>query len=232
MLTHGIVYRLQRLLGTLAQILTAILIVVSLFALMTLIYFLRECCQAVCSRHPPANTSHSLVEDVIKERIGPFPHNLNPYRSYEVHEIKSINHIESPRPIVADEKATPIGESHIVTPLPRLPTPPTPKTFSPMPPPQIIPGPPPSERTFTFPQESAFVVDFDKIRRGKSSCQARSIALSSLVDLLNAIEERTIPALEEAIQQVKDHNYFQQLKYECERALELLNRLMKIEHMK
>jgi hypothetical protein len=52
------------------------------------------------------------------------------------------------------------------------------------------------------------------------------------LDLLAAIEERTIPALEEAIQQVKDHNYIQQLKYECERALELLNRLMKIEHMK
>jgi hypothetical protein len=49
---------------------------------------------------------------------------------------------------------------------------------------------------------------------------------------LAAIEERTIPALEEAIQQVKDHNYIQPLKYECERALELLNRLMKIEHMK
>jgi hypothetical protein len=52
------------------------------------------------------------------------------------------------------------------------------------------------------------------------------------LDLLAAIEERTIPALEEAIQQVKDHNYIQLLKYECERALELLNRLMKIEHMK
>jgi hypothetical protein len=52
------------------------------------------------------------------------------------------------------------------------------------------------------------------------------------IDLLEAIEERTIPALEQAIQQVKDHNYIQQLKYECERALELLNRLMKIEHMK
>lgn len=50
--------------------------------------------------------------------------------------------------------------------------------------------------------------------------------------MLSAIEERTIPALEEAIQQVKDNNYFQQLKYECERALELLNRLVKIEHMK
>lgn len=52
------------------------------------------------------------------------------------------------------------------------------------------------------------------------------------LDLIGAIEERTIPALEEAIQQVKDHNYIQQLKYECERALELLNRLMKIEHMR
>lgn len=52
------------------------------------------------------------------------------------------------------------------------------------------------------------------------------------LELLAAIEERTIPALESAIQEVKDHDVIQQLKYECERALELLNRLMKIEHMK
>jgi hypothetical protein len=52
------------------------------------------------------------------------------------------------------------------------------------------------------------------------------------LDLLVAIDERTIPALESAIQQVKDHDVIQQLKYECERALELLHRLMKIEHMK
>lgn len=61
---------------------------------------------------------------------------------------------------------------------------------------------------------------------------SETLIFTIFVDLLAAIEERTIPALEEAIQQVKDHNYVQQLKYECERALELLNRLMKIEHMK
>ena len=60
----------------------------------------------------------------------------------------------------------------------------------------------------------------------------RIVRFFFFVDLLAAIEERTIPALEEAIQQVKDHNFLHQLKYECERALELLHRLMKIEHMK
>ena len=46
------------------------------------------------------------------------------------------------------------------------------------------------------------------------------------------MDERSIPRLEHAIQQVKDHNYLQALKFDYERALELLNRLMKIEHMK
>ena len=62
--------------------------------------------------------------------------------------------------------------------------------------------------------------------------RAEILFLFLYADLLAAIEERTISALEEAIQQVKDSNYFDQLKYECERALELLHRLMKIEHMK
>ena len=54
----------------------------------------------------------------------------------------------------------------------------------------------------------------------------------SAADLLAATDGRMIAPLEEAIQQVKDQNYQQELKYEYERALELLNRLMKIEHMK
>jgi hypothetical protein len=54
----------------------------------------------------------------------------------------------------------------------------------------------------------------------------------SYTDLLAAIDTRKIPALEETIQQVKNHNYVQLLKYEYERALELLQRLLKIEHMK
>ncbi|UJR25878.1 hypothetical protein I4U23_007228 [Adineta vaga] len=181
---------------SLGQILAIFMILMSLFVLMTLIYF--------------------LLEDVIKEKIGPYPHHFNPYKSYEVHEIKSINRHESPRPVLADEKATPIGESTIITSYPRIPTPPNPTILSPLPQQEKTISPPLNQNTFTFTQESPFIVDFDKIRR----------------DLLAAIEERTIPALEEAIQQVKDHNYIHQLKYECERALELLNRLMKIEHMK
>lgn len=46
------------------------------------------------------------------------------------------------------------------------------------------------------------------------------------------MEVRNIPRLEQAIQQVKDQNYVQALKYDYERALELLSRLMKIEHMR
>ncbi|CAF4365711.1 unnamed protein product, partial [Adineta steineri] len=152
-----------------------------------------------------------LVEDVIKDRIGPYPNNLNPYRSYEVHETKS----ESPIAVCADEKATTIADGNEIKSFPRIPTPPTP-IITPQPPSEKILTPSLSQDIFLFPQESPFIVDFDKVRR----------------DLLAAIEERTIPALEEAIQQVKDHNYLHRLKYECERALELLNRLMKIEHMK
>ncbi|CAF2511377.1 unnamed protein product [Rotaria sp. Silwood2] len=201
--------------NTLGQVLAALLILLSLLALMTLIYF--------------------LLEDIIKERVVPNPRNFSPYKSYEVQEIKSISRHESPIPVSADDTAIPIFTPPILTPLPRIPTPPAP-TISPSlekpvtpsleksvktPVEKIItpPPPPPQPRVqnmFLFPQASRYVVDFDKVRR----------------DLLAAIEERTIPALEEAIQQVKDHNYFQQLKYECERALELLNRLMKIEHMK
>ena len=51
-------------------------------------------------------------------------------------------------------------------------------------------------------------------------------------DLLDAIEDRTLSRLESAIQQVKENDYIEELKYDYERALELLNRLMKIEHMK
>ncbi|CAF3590510.1 unnamed protein product [Adineta steineri] len=177
--------------STLGSILAIFLILISLFALMILIYF--------------------LLEDVIKDRIGPYPNNLNPYRSYEVHETKS----ESPIPVCADEKATTIADGNEIKSFPRLPTPPTP-IITPQPPSEKILTPSLSQDIFLFPQESPFIVDFDKVRR----------------DLLAAIEERTIPALEEAIQQVKDHNYLHRLKYECERALELLNRLMKIEHMK
>ncbi|CAF3696495.1 unnamed protein product [Adineta steineri] len=177
--------------STLGSILAIFLILISLFALMILIYF--------------------LLEDIIKDRIGPYPNNLNPYRSYEVHETKS----ESPIPVSADEKATTIADGNEIKSFPRLPTPPTP-IITPQPSSEKILTPSLSQDIFLFPQESPFIVDFDKVRR----------------DLLAAIEERTIPALEEAIQQVKDHNYLHRLKYECERALELLNRLMKIEHMK
>lgn len=52
------------------------------------------------------------------------------------------------------------------------------------------------------------------------------------LELLSAIDGRIISRLEQAIQQVKDNYYTDELKYDYERALELLNRLVKIEHMK
>lgn len=188
---------------------------------------------------------------MIKDKIGPFPSHSSPYRSYEVKETRTVSRQASPIPVTADETAVPIDTPPILTPFPRMPTPPVPivspvppieKITSPPPPsPSILPAfssPPVSPSTvtqdlFSFPQESAFVVDFDKVRRGKFSSLSYLWNRTILsIDLLAAIEERTIPALEEAIQQAKDNNYLQQLKYECERALELLNRLMKIEHMK
>lgn len=60
----------------------------------------------------------------------------------------------------------------------------------------------------------------------------KDLLFRAVEDLLAAIEERTIPALESAIEQVKENDRVQDLRYEFERALELLHRLVKIEHMK
>ncbi len=183
------------------------------------------------------------VEDVIKDKVEPYPSHLSPYRSFEIQETKSISQHASPIPVNADDTAVPIDTPGKLNPFPRIPTPPEP-IMSPVPTEKIDTPSAllalslmPAKNIFSFHQESAFVVDFDKVRRGSIfRCHAYRFELKSFsflyADLLAAIEERTIPALEDAIQQVKDFNYFDQLKYECERALELLNRLMKIEHMK
>ena len=123
---------------------------------------------------------------MIKDKVGPYPSQLSPYRSYEVKETKIISRQPSPIPITADEAAVPITSPPVLTPLPRMPTPPVPmmspvpveKIISPPPPassPSLTPSPPPRpvelmQDLFSFPQESAFVVDFDKIRRGKFFC--------------------------------------------------------------
>ncbi|UJR23022.1 hypothetical protein I4U23_026048 [Adineta vaga] len=203
------------------QILAALLIVLSFLALMILIYF--------------------LLEDILKERVGPNLQDNIPVRTFTVQEANTINRPKSPippPPPPADEIAIPIPVSPVLPSLPRLPTPPVPHESpalpsSSSPPPQLSEKPAsppvtpsPSEHSTSSVHEQdipqlpesppPYVNNYERIRR----------------DLLAAIEERTIPALEEAIQLVKDHDYIQPLKYECERALELLNRLMKIEHMK
>lgn len=125
---------------------------------------------------------------MIKDKIGPFPSHANPYRSYEVKETKTVSRPVSPIPLTADETAIPITTPPVLTPFPRIPTPPVPtmspaspveKITSPPPPPSpsLLPvsSPPPLspptvvQDLFSFPQESAFVVDFDKIRRGESA---------------------------------------------------------------
>jgi hypothetical protein len=133
------------------------------------------------------------VEDIIKERVEPYPDNMSPYKSYEIQEIKSISRHESPIPDPADDIAIPIITPPVLTPFPRLPTPPTP-TISPRlvksvtpppekmitPPPEKMITPPPIRDIFLFPQESPFIVDFDKIRRGifvyfqKKKCKLKS----------------------------------------------------------
>ncbi|CAF3826487.1 unnamed protein product, partial [Rotaria magnacalcarata] len=228
------------------QILAALLIVVSFLALMTLIYF--------------------LLEDLLKERIHPFPTDTNSSKSFTVQEIKTFSRHESPvpppppkakapasvlipapapapvpipAPAPVDDIAILISTPPILPPFPRIPTPPSPrlpppieKSVSPSAPERILT--PPLEKAVTplppkppTPQVQRYVPQFQD-----SPPPYITHAERLRQELLSAIDERTIPALEEAIQHVKDHNCIQPLKYECERALELLNRLMKIEHMK
>ncbi|CAF2137616.1 unnamed protein product [Rotaria magnacalcarata] len=228
------------------QILAALLIVVSFLALMTLIYF--------------------LLEDLLKERIHPFPTDTNSSKSFTVQEIKTFSRHESPvpppppkakapasvlipapasapapipAPAPVDDIAILISTPPILPPFPRIPTPPSPR----LPPPIEKPvSPSAPERIPTPPLEKAVTPlppkpPTPQVQRYAPQFQDSpppyiTHAERLRQELLSAIDERTIPALEEAIQHVKDHNCIQPLKYECERALELLNRLMKIEHMK
>ncbi|CAF1215295.1 unnamed protein product [Adineta steineri] len=171
-------------------------------------------------------TQPNVIEGILKDRIEPALHDTTPFRTFTVQEVKTVSQHESPIPhaVPADDTAIPIETPPVFTSFPRIPTPPLPheKPISPPPSPATSPT---EQRASSSPEQTVtqipespppYIVNYEKIRE----------------DLLLAIDERTIPALEEAIQQVKDHDYIQPLKYECERALELLNRLMKIEHMK
>jgi hypothetical protein len=109
---------------------------------------------------------------VIKDKVEPYPSDLSPYRSYEIQETKSISQQASPIPVNADDTAIPINTPPKLDPFPRMPTPPVP-TMSPIPmetittPPSLSsPSLMPAQNIFSFHQESAFVVDFDKVRRG------------------------------------------------------------------
>ncbi len=123
---------------------------------------------------------------MIKDKVEPYPSNISPYRSYEVHEIKTISRQGSPIPstaddreipttaddraipITADDRAIPIITPPTLTPLPRVPTPPAPTMFSVTVEKSLTPPSSPlAKDLFSFPQKSAFVVDFDKVRRGR-----------------------------------------------------------------
>lgn len=115
----------------------------------------------------------TLVEDIIKERIEPYPRDESPFKSYEIQEIKSISRHASPILINADDAAIPIYSPPVFAPFPRLPTPPPPtnsspsqgsitpsidKTLSPSP---IL------QDVFYCPKKSPYIVDLDKVRRGR-----------------------------------------------------------------
>ncbi|CAF1462405.1 unnamed protein product [Rotaria sordida] len=215
------------------QILAALLIVLSFLALMTLIYF--------------------LLEDVLKERIQPCPNDTTTSKSFTVQETKPTSRHESPIPVPIGDTAIPITTPPILPSFPRIPTPPLPRISSPLEKPATPSLPPMSSSAEQLATSSSEPLETVPSKKPTSPLPTKPLTplsvknLSQLEepfppyisnydkirrDLLAAIEERTIPSLEEAVRQVKDYNYIHQLKYECERALELLNRLMKIEHMR
>lgn len=167
------------------------------------------------------------VEDILQDKIDPYPRILSPFKSCDIQEVKSISRHASPIPMGADEMAIPIPTPTTLLAFPRLPTPPLPKTPS-------IGKSTIDENTLIFPQDTFHIIDVDDVRRGQSISSFFFVFIDEKLfsELLNAMDERSIPRLEQAIQQVKDQNYVQTLKFDYERALELLNRLMKIEHMK
>ena len=122
---------------------------------MTLIYFLRK---FLFELHLAEYNSLSLlsVEDVIKDKVEPYPNHLSPYRSFEIQETKSISQQASPIPANADDTAIPMDTPAKLAPFPRLPTPPE----------LLEPSLMPTRNIFSFHQESTFVVDFEKVRRG------------------------------------------------------------------
>ncbi len=146
-----------------------------------------------------------LVEDLLKERVEPYPNDITRSRSFTVQQTKPASRHQSPipppsppppPPRAADDIAIPIATPPVLTPLPRLPTPPLlpaspppDKLLSPLPdkpvsPPPEKPESPPPEKPPTplseppvspSPELSIrqaselpppYIVNYEKIRRG------------------------------------------------------------------
>ena len=129
------------------------------------------------------------MEDVLKERIRPHPEDVTPFRTITVQKTKTTDQHESsvPQPL-ADETAIPIPTPPVLSPYPRIPSPPLPRA-SPPPekpaspplekpesPPLEKPATPSSEQPVTPPSEQnilqlpesppPYIINFEKIRRG------------------------------------------------------------------
>ena len=109
----------------------------------------------------------SLVEDILKDKVEPYPDNLSPFKSYEIQEVKSISSRLSAIPAPADEMAIPIDTPFNLTPFPRLPTPPELIRSSSTE--KSTPISPTRNDRFLFEQESPHVVDLEKVRQGNLS---------------------------------------------------------------
>ena len=146
------------------------------------------------------------MEDLLKERIQPYPDEITRSKSFTVQETQSVSRHQSPippppsppaAPPLPDDTAIAVPTPPILTPLPRLPTPPlTPvspppdKPASPppspekpiSPPPEELPTAPP-EKTPTPPVEQnvpqvpesppPYIINYEKIRRGRIDAKTR-----------------------------------------------------------
>lgn len=107
------------------------------------------------------------MEDILKDKVEPYPGNLSPFKSYEIQEVKSISSHLTDAQAPADEMAIPIDTPFTLTPFPRLPTPPELTRPSSMG--NSVPISPSQDKMFLFEQEISRVVDLDKVRQGNSS---------------------------------------------------------------
>lgn len=124
---------------------------------MTLIYFLRKYIISLIDFEQLIEIFYFLVEDILKERIHPYPNDTNSCKSFTVHEVKTFSRHASPvppsqppqvlstavpappptpppsppTPAVMEDTAIPIPTAPVIQSFPRLPTPPSPHPISP-----------------------------------------------------------------------------------------------------